>query len=78
MRLRKTSGTIARERLKQLIIADKLQTTPDMTLQMKREIRSVIAKYVNTEQVRMEIQIRLTNEAKQGEEHVKTIQIKGL
>ncbi|MGI6018488.1 MAG: cell division topological specificity factor MinE [Marvinbryantia sp.] len=78
MRLRKTSGTIARERLKQLIIADKLQTTPDMTLQMKREIRSVIAKYVNTEQVRMEIQIRLINEAKQGEEHVKTIQIKGL
>lgn len=78
MRLRKTSGTIARERLKQLIIADKLQTTPDMTLQMKREIRSVIAKYVNTEQVRMEIQIRLINDAKQGEEHVKTIQIKGL
>ncbi len=78
MRMRKTSGTIARERLKQLIVADKLQTTPDMTLQMKREIRSVIAKYVNTEQVRMEVQIRLIDETKQGEEHVKTIQIKGL
>ncbi len=78
MRRRKTSGTIARERLQQLIVADKMQTTPDMTLQMKREIRSVIAKYVNTEQVRMEVQIRLINETKQGEEHVKTIQIKGL
>lgn len=78
MRMRKTSGTIARDRLKQLLISDKMQTAPDLAVQMKRELRSVIAKYVNTEHMRMEIQIRLIQDTKQGEEHVKTIQIKGL
>ncbi len=78
MSTRRTSGTIAKNRLEHMLISDKMQVDPEVLAQMKREIRSVIRKYVNAEHTRLDVQIRLINETSQGEENVKTIQIKGL
>ena len=78
MRTHRTSGNIAKSRLKHMLLSDKMQINPDVMAQMKREMRSVIRKYVGMEHLRLDVQIRLINETKQGEENVKTIQIKGL
>lgn len=78
MRGKKASCTIAKDRLKHMILSEKMQSSPDVMEQMKKELRSVIKKYINTEHLRMEIQLQLIGESKQGAEYVKTIQIKGL
>lgn len=79
MRAHRTSGLIAKDRLAHMLILDKAQLQADVSDQMKREIRSVICKYINTEHViRLDIEIRMISGTKQGEEHVKAIQIKGL
>lgn len=78
MRGKKASCTIAKDRLKYMILSEKMQSSPDVMEQMKKELRSVIKKYINTEHLRMEIQLQLIRESKQGAEYVKTIQIKGL
>lgn len=78
MRANRTSGTIAKHRLEHMLITDKMQVDPKVQTQMKREIRSVLKKYVNAEHTRLDVQIRLISKTKQGEEDVKTIQIKGL
>lgn len=79
MRAHRTSGRIAKDRLEHMLILDKTQLQADASDQMKRELRSVIRKYINTEHmVRMDVEIRLISETKQGEAHVKAIQVKGL
>lgn len=78
MRTNRTSCTIARDRLEHMLLSEKLQVSPEVLAQMKRELRTVIHKYVNLEHTRLNVQIQLINETKQGAEHVKTIQIKGL
>ena len=76
--MRALSGNIAKGRLEHMLLADKMQLTPETAAQMKREIRSVIRKYTGAEQLGLEVQIRYICAGKQGEENVKTIQIKGL
>ena len=78
MRARKFSGNIAKNRLEHMILSDKMQVSPEVLVQMKREMRMVLRKYMNTEYVRLEVQLRFISETKQGEEDVKTVQIKGL
>ncbi|EET61576.1 putative cell division topological specificity factor MinE [Marvinbryantia formatexigens DSM 14469] len=78
MRTNRTSCTIARDRLEHLLLSEKLQVSPEALAQMKRELRAVIRRYVSLEHTRLNVQIQLISETKQGEEHVKTIQIKGL
>lgn len=72
------SGKAAKERLEMVLLSEKMQSSPEMMIQMKKEIREVIRKYLNADYSEMNIQIELTNDVKQGAEHVKTIQIKRL
>lgn len=78
MRTNRTSCTIAKDRLEHMLLSEKLQVSPEVLTQMKRELRAVIRRYISTEHTRLDVQIQLINETKQGAEHVKTIQIKGL
>ncbi|MDO4345521.1 MAG: cell division topological specificity factor MinE [Eubacteriales bacterium] len=78
MRGYRTSGIIAKDRLEYMLLSERMQSSPELMEQMKREISSVVRRYINTEHMRVEIQIRLTGETKQGEKDVKTIQIKRL
>lgn len=73
-----SSKSVAKDRLELILLAERMQSSPEMMAQMKREIQEVIQKYLNVDYTRMNIQIDLTNEIKQGVEHVKTIQIKRL
>lgn len=73
-----SSGKAAKERLEMVLLSEKMHSSPDMMIQMKKEIRDVVSKYLNADYSEMNIQIELTNDVKQGAEHVKTIQIKRL
>lgn len=61
-----------------MLLSEKMQVSPEVMGQMKREMRAVIRKYLSTDHTRLNVQIQLINETKQGAENVKTIQIKGL
>lgn len=76
--MRALSGNIAKGRLERMLLFDKTQLAPELMHQMKREIRAVVRKYMGAQRMRLEVQIQCICEGKQGEEHVKTIQIKGL
>lgn len=76
--LKKNSGSIARERLKGVVLADRLSCNPETTDRIKRDITQVLSKYVELDQTNIKIQLDISREAGQGEEYVKTIQIKGL
>ncbi len=76
--LKKNSGSIARERLKGVVLADRLSCSPETTDRIKRDITQVLSKYVELDQTNIKIQLDISREAGQGEEYVKTIQIKGL
>lgn len=78
MRAYRPSGNIARNRLEQMILSEKMQMSPEITAQMKREIRAVIQKYISTEHMHLDVQIQMRDETEQGDNDVKTIQIKGL
>ncbi len=73
-----SSKEVAKERLELMLLAQRMQSSPEMMEQMKREIGEIVRKYLNADYAQMNIQINLTNEIKQGVEHAKTIQIKGL
>lgn len=72
------SKNVAKDRLERLLLAERMQSSPEMMEQMKKEIQEVVQKYLNADYTQMNIQIDLTNEIKQGAEYVKTIQIKRL
>ena len=42
MRTNRTSCTIARDRLEHMLLSEKLQVSPEVLTQMKRELRAVI------------------------------------
>lgn len=71
-------GNVAKDRLEFLLLSERMQSSPEMMEQMKKELQDVIRKYLNTDHVQMNIQIDLTNDVEQGVKHVKTIQIKRL
>lgn len=73
-----SSGNVAKDRLEMMLLSEQMQSSPEMMVQMKKEIQEVVRKYLNVDYTQMNIQIELTNDVKQGAEHVKTIQIKRL
>ncbi|MDY4516468.1 MAG: cell division topological specificity factor MinE [Hominisplanchenecus sp.] len=76
---KKNSGIIARERMKNIILADRLCCTPETTDRIKTDIRQVLAKYMELNNTKIKIQLDISKEAEQGvKKYVKTIQIKGL
>lgn len=54
---RKTSGTIAKDRLKILLISDRVNCSPEMMEKIKQDIADVISKYMKIDKDSMEIQI---------------------
>jgi cell division topological specificity factor len=64
---RKTSGQIARDRLKILLISDRVKCSPEMMELIKNDIAQVISKYMKIDASTMEVQITKTGrEAKGG------------
>lgn len=54
---RKKSGEIAKDRLKILLISDRVSCSPEMLELIKADIVSVISKYMKIDTVNMDIQI---------------------
>ena len=54
---RKTSRQIAKERLKVLLISDRVNCSPEMMELIKADITKVISKYMKIDTANMEIQI---------------------
>lgn len=72
------SSKVAKDRLSTLVLADRLNCTPEMVELMKQEILSVMEKYLEIDRSRITIHLEITTKEEQGVRHAKTIQIKGL
>ena len=57
---RKSSREIARDRLKILLISDRVNCSPEMMEMIKNDIANVISKYMKIDTKSMEIQITKT------------------
>lgn len=57
---RKTSGQIAKDRLKILLISDRVNCSPEMMELIKNDIAQVISKYMKIDTSSMEVQISKT------------------
>ena len=58
---RKTSRQIAKDRLKILLISDRVNCSPEMMDLIKNDISKVISKYMKIDTANMEIQISKTS-----------------
>jgi len=75
----KNSGGIARDRLKVVLLSDRMKCSPEMTRLIKRDIVRVLEKYLEIEDtLNVEVRLDITRKIEQGVKNVKTIQIKGL
>ena len=54
---RKKSGQIARDRLKILLISDRINCSPEVMKLIKRDIAKVITKYIQIDPNKLEIQV---------------------
>lgn len=54
---KKSSSDIARDRLKILLISDRINCTPEVMEHIKRDIARVISKYMQIDTNKMEIQV---------------------
>lgn len=64
---KKSSSTIARDRLKILLISDRMNCSPEMMERIKEDIAEVISRYMKIDKESMEIQI-----TKSGVKNMKT------
>lgn len=58
---KKTSGTIAKDRLKLLLVSDRANCSPEMMEMIKNDIINVISKYMEIDAQGVEIQIMETD-----------------
>lgn len=75
---RDNSRKVAKERLSTVVLADRLNCTPEMVEMMKHDILHVMEKYLEIDRTRMTIHLEIITNEEQGVKHAKTIQIKGL
>jgi cell division topological specificity factor len=57
---RKTSGEVAKDRLKILLISDRVNCSPEMMELIKNDIAQVISRYMKIDATSMEVQISKT------------------
>lgn len=57
---RKSSGTVAKDRLKMVLVADRTNCSPDIMEQIKNDIITVISKYVEIDAEELDIKITQT------------------
>ncbi|MDY3919396.1 MAG: cell division topological specificity factor MinE [Candidatus Limivivens sp.] len=74
----RASGSIARNRLETVLLADRLNCSPETVELMKRDILAVMDKYLACDQFDITVHLDIAAHVKQGGKHVKTVQIKGL
>lgn len=63
---KKKSGTIAKDRLKILLISDRVNCSPEMLELIKNDIAHVISKYMKIDASSMEVQITKTGATGRG------------
>lgn len=56
----KTSGSIAKDRLKLVLVSDRAGCSPEIMEQMKNDIIAVISKYIEIDMQGLDIQIKQT------------------
>ncbi len=59
---RKTSSEIARQRLRLVLIQDRIELAPDKMEQMKQEILEVVSRYMVVEEEFIEFEVRRLDE----------------
>lgn len=75
----KNSSGIARDRLKVVLLSDRMNCSPEKIRLIKRDIVRVLGKYLEIDDtLSVEIRLDITRQIEQGVKNVKTIQIKGL
>ena len=72
------SAVLARERTASILYMDRLDCPADTMNYLKRDMKKVIEKYLNTENADISIRMDIKREIKQGVKDVKTIQIERL
>lgn len=70
------SGAIARARAELTIASDRLDCSQEELQQMRKEIVTILSRYLNLDSDRFEVRMDIVYEIKQGVQDVKTIQIK--
>ncbi len=63
---RKSSREVARDRLKILLISDRVNCSPEMMEMIKLDIAKVISKYMKIDSANMEIQINTKGKGSRG------------
>ena len=58
---KKASGTVARDRLKLVLVSDRANCSPEIMEQMKNDIIKVISKYVEIDEEKLDIEITQTD-----------------
>ena len=58
---KRSSGNIARDRLKILLISDRVNCSPEMMNMIKNDIAGVISRYMKIDEESMEVQITKKN-----------------
>jgi len=77
--LHKNSSGVARDRLKVVLLSDRMNCSPEIVKLIKRDIVRVLGKYLEIDNtLNVEVRLDITREIEQGVKNVKTIQIKGL
>lgn len=71
------SGKVARDRLKDVVLSDRLGCSTETTERIKKDITDVLSRYMELDPEGLQLQFD-TGKTKQGGIYVKTIQIKGL
>ena len=54
----KTSGSVAKDRLKLVLVSDRAGCSPEVMEQMKNDIIAVISKYIEIDMTGLDIQIK--------------------
>ncbi len=57
---RKASGSVAKDRLKLVLVSDRAGCSPEVMEQMKNDIIAVISKYIEIDMQGLDIQIKQT------------------
>lgn len=76
--LPKRSAAVARERTSSILYMDRLDCPPDTMQLLRKDMKKVIEKHLNTEKADISIRMEIKRECRQGVKNVKTIQIERL
>lgn len=62
---RKTSGTVARERLKQLLLTDRMNLSTDVAERIHKDISKCLSKYLDIDEKKISVQFEKDQSSKE-------------